>query len=87
MTELQINKDAILWKDVQGRVIVLLIENGSFCELNALGSRIWSFLVEGSSKEEIIKALQQSYDIPRETLEKDVDAFIARMTEQGILKA
>ncbi|HEU5047156.1 MAG TPA: PqqD family protein [Rickettsiales bacterium] len=82
-----IDSKKVLWKEVDGLVVVLLISAGYFIELNKVGSTIWKLLAEGKSVEEIVAAMMKIYDVAAEKLTADVKAFIERMAEQGLVQA
>ena len=47
---------------------------------------IWSTLTTEATREDAINALKKEYDAPIEVIEKDVDTFIAKLTEENILE-
>lgn len=64
-----------------GRVL-LHLDTGRMCAINAMGSRIWSELDAGHSLQEIIDVLAAEYDAPRERVEADVRAFVAQLASK-----
>lgn len=54
-------------------------------KLNETAAYIFNKLKEDTTKEAIIEALEKEYDIPVETLAKDVEHYIAMFTEKGLL--
>ena len=58
--------------------------NGLF-DLNELGSFIWDILPETSSAEAVLEAVLAEYEVDRETAEKDIAEFFARLEQLGIL--
>ncbi len=55
--------------------------------LNSTGAFLWEKLAEGcDSKEALVSALLEEYDVEKAIAEKDVDAFIARIKEVGVLE-
>lgn len=76
----------VLWKEKDELVTVLLLADGSFFELNTLGSRVWKLLAEEKSPDAIIATLTPLYDVLPETLASDVSIFIAQMLSHGLLQ-
>jgi hypothetical protein len=82
---LQINQNAVLWREVDGLVIVLLIASSNFIELNKIGSAIWKLVAEGNTPDQIIEKMLKSYDVSKEKLTADVNDFIAQMVAKGMV--
>ena len=58
--------------------------NGLFV-LNELGSFIWDLLPQASTREEVLQAILQEYEVDRETAQKDMDQFFSKLEELKIL--
>ncbi|MGE0755014.1 MAG: PqqD family protein, partial [Alphaproteobacteria bacterium] len=82
-----IDPKTVLWKELNGKDVVLMMESGSFCELNGMGSHIWRLLAQGMDNEQILAELHAAYEVSQEQLVQDVDAFITSMVKQGMLVA
>lgn len=54
-------------------------------KLNETAAYIFDRLKEDTTKEAIIQALEEEYDIPVETIANDVEYYIAMFTEKGLL--
>nr|MBQ8890147.1 PqqD family protein [Clostridia bacterium] len=55
--------------------------------MNATGAFIWRLLSEGDyTEEQLVEAMLGEYDVPRELAERDIRAFIAKITEAGLLR-
>lgn len=83
----RIDPQKVLWKEVDGLVVVLLISAGHFIELNKVGSAIWRLLAENKSVDEIVTSMTRTYDVAADRLTADIQSFIARMEEQGLVQA
>jgi hypothetical protein len=60
-------------------------DTGESFTVNPLGSTIITFLKDGKSVSEITGELQQSYDIDRNTLEKDTEDFIGLLRNFSLI--
>ena len=88
-----LNPDLILQLkgDVRFRVmddeaVIVCQDTGEILAVNRMGKQV----LEAAEKQKSVKALMQSleskYDVPEETLKKDILAFIDEMIEAGVLK-
>jgi hypothetical protein len=67
--------------------VLLHLETGRICAINAMGARIWSALVEGRSVDEIVTLLGDEYDAPPERIAADVRAFLAQLRDKHYVLA
>lgn len=51
------------------------------------GKILWDLLEKGCERNDLINALISRYDVEREIVEKDVDIFLKKLTQAGILDA
>ena len=54
--------------------------------LNDTGAFLFEKMIDGISREDLIKALTDEYDVDVETASKDVDAFIEKVEEQNLFE-
>lgn len=54
--------------------------------LNETGSLLWEKLTEGTDEEGLVNAILDEYDIDKETASKDVSAFLAKITNEGLIE-
>lgn len=59
--------------------------NGSVV-LNEVSAFVWERLQQDTTREELLEALLNEYDVSRETARKDLDAMIARLREYGLIE-
>jgi hypothetical protein len=76
---------------VQGESTVLLdSERGRYHMLNAAGGRVWALLAEARTRDGIVQALREDYEIPAglraEQVDRDVENLLERLWSQGLLE-
>jgi hypothetical protein len=81
----QIRPDDVTWRSVGDEVIVLDMRTWEYMGLNGSGATLWPALVEGATPEALGALLVETYGIDRGTAERDVDAFLASLTESELL--
>ena len=82
-------KDGFLLREVAGNYIVVPVGDVAFnamITLNESGVLIWKTLENGCNKEDLVNALLSEYEISKENAEKDVDLFLEKLAESGILE-
>ena len=83
-------KDGFLLRETAGKYIVLPLggelDLGSLITLNETGAFLWRLLENGASREELVEALLEEYDVDKERAKKDLDALLAKMNAVGVLE-
>lgn len=54
--------------------------------LNETGAFLWDILVNGSDRETLIAKLVDAYEVSDESAARDVDTFLAQLTERALIK-
>ena len=54
--------------------------------LNQSATYMWQLLIEGSSEEELIRAVHDRYDADIDMIKKDVTQFIAKLQEAKVIE-
>lgn len=54
-------------------------------KLNESASFLWKQLEEGVQSDQLVATLQSEYEVSEEVAKRDVEAFLAVLSQQGIL--
>lgn len=87
---MKINTEFMLREIAGSYVVVPVGENAidfnGMINLNESGVFLWKILCEGSSEENLVKQLQEEYEVDEETASKDVKEFVQKLKEADILE-
>lgn len=75
-----------VFNEVDGELVMMNIETGSYASMNETGKSIWELLEEPKTVEFVLKALTEEYDISLEAAQKDVMPFLTQLEEKSIIK-
>jgi len=70
-------------RTLEGTAFVLL--EGRMISLNAVGTRIWELCKSGASLPSIVASIIAEFDTVEEIARRDAEAFLAALTERGML--
>ena len=56
-----------------------------YLNLNSTGAYLWNILKDGATKEQLINAIIDKYEVDKALAVSDVDAFILKLTQIGAL--
>lgn len=84
-------KEGFLLRELDGTAIVVatgtaLTEFSGLITLNQTGTFLWKRLEQGATEEDLVAALLAEYEIGEDIAHKDVQAFIARAKDAGLLE-
>ena len=84
-------KEGFLLKNVAGNHVVVRIGNSTLdfngmMSLNDTGAFLFGKLIEGTSKEQLIKDLMNQYDVSEELAAKDVEDFILKVEREDLFE-
>src|SRR5712692_3059845 len=77
---------AVLAAEVDGEIVMMSIERGSYFGLDDIGSDIWKRIEAPCSFAALIDLLAADYDADRETIAADVRVLLERMAAQDAVR-
>ncbi|HXX08172.1 MAG TPA: PqqD family protein [Pseudolabrys sp.] len=72
--------------NVDGRVVVLKPDVGSYFDFNRVATEIWDMLAKPCRVEEIFESLSETHDVDTETLVRDVTPFLQALLESRLVR-
>lgn len=82
-------KDGFLLRQVAGQTVVLPVggdlDLNMMITLNDTGAFLWEKLQAEIDEDGLVAALLAEYDVDKETAHKSVQAFVAKLNENGFL--
>ena len=67
-------------------MVLLDMTSENYYGLDSVATDIWRLLQEGRSLEETVEALQEIYEVEEERLRNDLENFLTRLAEQGLVE-
>jgi hypothetical protein len=72
--------------DLDGRVVLLSIENGEYYNMEEVGSRIWALLENPLTVAALVERLLEEFDVERERCEREALAFLEQLRKDRLLR-
>jgi hypothetical protein len=72
--------------DLDGKVVLLSIENGEYYNMNEVGSRIWALLEKPMTVAELVDHLTDEFEITAEVCQQQAIAFLEQLNKDKLLK-
>jgi hypothetical protein len=77
-----VDRDAVVWRRVDDRAVLLDVERGEYSMLNDSATAIWSALAEGRSPLEAVDRLVAHHGASREVADRDVRQFLQQCVDR-----
>lgn len=84
-------KEGYILRNVAGSFVVVPIGEATLkfngmMNLNETGAFLFEKMIDGISREDLINALTDEYDVDDKTASEDVDAFIEKVKKQDLFE-
>ncbi len=83
-------KGGLITKNIAGKNIVVPVGGevnfSGMLTLNETGMFFWKMLEKGCTKEQLLSAVTNEYDIDEKTAAEDIESFIEKLKNTGILE-
>ncbi len=70
---------------LEGHLLMMSLDLGKYFSLNSVGKRIWEILEYPTQPDTIVRLLVEEYDVPVQTCARQVDDFLRKLGEYGLL--
>ena len=80
----RLNEPAVIADIIDGEIVIMNLERGSYYGLDTVGADIWRMVMAGKTGREISDRVAAHFGVDRD-LQKDVSALIAKMLEHDLL--
>lgn len=83
---LRLRADDVVWEDLDGSVVALDLRASAYFTLNGSGTVLWRRVVEGTTRDELARALVDRYGLAVDHARVEVDDFLAALAGRGLLE-
>lgn len=83
--ELRLKVGSLDWVQTSEEMVILDGRAEAYFTTNPTGTLLWSALQEGTTREELIDLLRETFDIDRTRAESDVEAYLAQLNDLNML--
>ncbi|MFC1628296.1 PqqD family protein [Gemmatimonadota bacterium] len=78
--------DDIVFRDLDGEVVLLNLESGTYFGLDQVGTRIWALLQQHETLHDVHTAILNEFDVESDHCERDLLDLVARLDEHGLVE-
>lgn len=87
MAQILTRNNDILWKLIDGKVVLLDMDEAMAMTLNDVGSHIWMALEKQKTHDELVQDVVTAFDVDENTARKDTHSFLNEMIKKDLIRA
>jgi hypothetical protein len=77
----------VVWEQLGEATLVLDAQNSRYVKLNRTGAALWEALAEPTDTDALVRRLVERHGVDEERAAADVEAFLSRLRERGLVVA
>lgn len=81
-----LNQPPVVGEVIDGEVMVINLDTGVYYSVIGAGAAVWPMLVGGATLREISNRVARHYGADAESVDRDVQSFVARLADEAILR-
>ena len=78
--------DNVVFRELQGEAVILDMTSGVYFGLDAIGTRMWSILVDRGTVGAAVERMREEYDVDEETLARDLLDLADQLRMRGLIR-
>ncbi|GAB5528384.1 MAG: hypothetical protein Roseis3KO_01610 [Roseivirga sp.] len=75
----------MLVSEIDGKIVMMNIETGTYHGLDEVATTIWTFLEDSADIKSICSHLQNKYDVDQKTCEEETVTFLQQMADKNMI--
>ena len=79
-------KPDVLVRELRGEAVLLDLASESYFGLDDVGTGMWRALTTAPTLESALESLLDEYDVTRDELARDLEAFVDRLSDAGLVE-
>ena len=84
---LRLRQHGLEWRQVDDEVVALDLDTARYLATNRTGALLWDQLAAGATREALVALVIATWDLDEARAAADVDAFLAMLTDRGLLES
>ena len=76
----------VLFSKLGDEAVILHLDSEEYFNLDQVGVRMWEVICEKQEIEASIPVLLEEYDVDKDTLRRDLEAFVSKLVAENLLE-
>lgn len=83
----RVNAPTVVHEIMDGEVVIINMDNGSYFSIGTVGAEIWILLDGGHAVNQIVTQVAERYDHSSDQVEPDITSFLAHLSTEELVVA
>lgn len=79
------NEPKVIHEAYDDEVVIVNLDSGSYYSVENVGAEIWTLLLQGASKDDVVDAFAQEYASSEVDVPEAVASFISELRDEGLI--
>jgi hypothetical protein len=79
--------ESVVFREIDAEAVLLDLQSGVYFGLDAVGTRLWSLLLEHGTPEQVYARMLEEYDVTPDVLRQDVLRLVDELAGKGLVVA
>ena len=84
--KLYLKSDDVVWREAGDELVVLELSTTTYLTLNGTAKQLWLGLAAGSTVEDLVGMLIETYGITSEQAMSDTESFVAELADRELIE-
>lgn len=84
---LRLREGDLDWREIDDEIVVLDGRDAVYLAIHGSGTLVWRLLREPTTRDALVDAVVDAYEIDHEHAGDDIDTFLATLSERDLLAA
>lgn len=82
---LRLRTEDLEWREIDTEIVILDGRGADYLTLNGSGAVLWRKLAGNATRDQLVDALLDAFEVDHSTAAADTDVFLAALARQGLL--
>jgi Coenzyme PQQ synthesis protein D (PqqD) len=87
MDRFEVNRPAVVGSIVDGEVVAINLDTGSYYNIAGAGTDVWAAVEQPASAEEVVARLARRYKVPVDGITPAVTRFMDELLAEGLIRS
>ncbi len=80
-----LRKQDLDWRDIDDEIVALDARGSVYLAVRGSGALLWRLLTDATTRDRLVEALVETYDVDEARAGDDVDEFLMTLSGRGLL--
>jgi hypothetical protein len=85
MTHFQVNSPNVIHEIIDGEVVLINLETGSYYSIDSVGAVVWDYIGQGLSSSQIVEAIASQYNSEPAAIDQGIQQLFVQLQAEQLI--